>query len=333
MSKSEHKIVQYLNEARAHELALVSTLRAHIAMTPRGEYRLGLEQHLGETRAHARRLQGRLRELGTSRSPLQAGFGLAQSLSGQALVLAKGPLDLARGFSPEEKMLKNAKDECATEALEIATYDAIEALAREVGDEETAWLAADIRSDEERMLASLRAQIPKLVAAVVKSEIHGQSSYDPSTTGVGEAVTQAQARAGAAVEQARAAAERAGDQAQRAASQAAQQARSAARQAAEQAQRASGRTHAAGAGGPSAAAAQAQAAGDVTKAQAAATGATAAAQELPIEDYDSLNAGVIVAQLADLSPDELAKVDAYERAHKARVSVLRVTESRLNRSP
>ena len=303
MSKSEHKVVQYLNEARAHELALASTLRAHIAMTPRGEYRLGLEKHLGETREHARRLQARLRELGSSRNPLQAGFGLAQSVTGQALVLAKGPLDLARGFSPEEKMLKNAKDECATEALEIATYDAIEALARALGDDETALLAADIRSDEERMLASLRAQIPELTEAVVGAELQGQSSYDPNATGAAEAVQQARARAGEAVEQARQAAAGTADQMRRAGTRA------------------------------STAAAQARATGDVTKAQAATSGATASPSELPIEHYDSLNAGVVVSRLSDLSPDQLAKVDAYERAHKARVSILRITESRLRRTP
>ena len=48
-------------------------------------------------------------------------------------------------------MLKNAKDACASEGLEIATYTAIERLARSVGDEETARLAASILADEEKM--------------------------------------------------------------------------------------------------------------------------------------------------------------------------------------
>jgi hypothetical protein len=43
-------------------------------------------------------------------------------------------------------------DACASEALEIATYMAIERLARRVGDEETTTLAASIRGDEENML-------------------------------------------------------------------------------------------------------------------------------------------------------------------------------------
>ena len=47
-------------------------------------------------------------------------------------------------------MLKNAKDACATEELEIATYTALERLAAKVGDEQTANLAESIRADEER---------------------------------------------------------------------------------------------------------------------------------------------------------------------------------------
>ena len=49
MSKSEQKVVQYLGEAHASEVGLVSVLRSQIAMTPRGSYRDGLEKHLGET--------------------------------------------------------------------------------------------------------------------------------------------------------------------------------------------------------------------------------------------------------------------------------------------
>ena len=53
MSKSEDKLIQYLNEAHATELALVSTLRAHISMTPSSSYRALLEEHLDRPRARA----------------------------------------------------------------------------------------------------------------------------------------------------------------------------------------------------------------------------------------------------------------------------------------
>ena len=62
-------------------------------------------------------------------SLIGATLGLAESVVGQAIALAKSPLDVLRGHGGDEKLLKNAKDECATEAREIATYDAIETLA------------------------------------------------------------------------------------------------------------------------------------------------------------------------------------------------------------
>ena len=187
MSRSEQKVVQYLNEAHASEMALVRVLQSQIAMTPRGSYRNGLETHLGETRNHAERLQKRLGELGQGGNPLQFLGGVAESVAGQALALAKTPLDLVRGSGGEEKVLKNAKDACATEALEIATYTSIERLARSVGDEDTAKLAASIRADEEKMLERILREIPKLTGAVVGADIEGDPSYEITKTGAADA--------------------------------------------------------------------------------------------------------------------------------------------------
>jgi ferritin-like metal-binding protein YciE len=172
---SERLLNQYLNEALATERALVSTLTAHIAMTPHGDYRDLLERHLIETRAHAAALQQRVEPSSTL---IEDAIGLAETVVGQALSLAKAPLDLLRGHGHDEKLLKNAKDECATEALEIATYDAIEAVAADLGDDETAALAAAHRADEERMLADLRALIPRLAGATV-----GARADDPPIPG------------------------------------------------------------------------------------------------------------------------------------------------------
>ena len=187
MSKSEQKVVQYLGEAHASEIGLVSVLRSQIAITPRGSYRDGLEKHLDETRAHARRIQERLGELEQGRNPLQAVVGFTESLVSQTLALSKTPFDLLRGSGGEEKVLKNAKDACATEALEIATYTALERLAVKVGDERTAKLAASIRADEERMLERIMREIPKLTDAVVGADIEGEPSYDITKTGAADA--------------------------------------------------------------------------------------------------------------------------------------------------
>ena len=118
---------------------------------------------------------------------------------GQALALGKTPFDLMRGSGGEEKVLKNAKDACATEALEIATYTALERLARSVGDDETAKLAASILADEERMLQRVLREIPKLTDAVVGADVNGEPSYDIASTGAAEATKETARKTTAAV--------------------------------------------------------------------------------------------------------------------------------------
>ena len=187
-TQQKQKIVQYLNEAHGSELALVRQLQAQIAMTPKGSYRDGLETHLNETRRHGERLEARLGELGEGNNPLQAGLGAIESLLGQALALTKTPLDLVRGSGGEEKVLKNAKDSCAAEALEIATYTAIARLARIAGDTKTERLANSLMADEQRMLDRLSKEIPRLTDAMARAEFDGEGSYEMTETGAADAV-------------------------------------------------------------------------------------------------------------------------------------------------
>jgi ferritin-like metal-binding protein YciE len=146
------------------ETALVTNLQAHITLTTDTQYRSLLERHLRETRDQVKAIDERRAALGgTIRSnPLGFVTGLARDAVGQALVLTKGPLDVVRTISNAERMLKNAKDEAATEALEIATYDALEATAKAAGDTKTATLAREHRAQEERMLSDLRETISRL---------------------------------------------------------------------------------------------------------------------------------------------------------------------------
>jgi ferritin-like metal-binding protein YciE len=155
-------------------------------MTPRSQYRDGLETHLQETRRHAERLEGRLAERGQGNNPLQVGLGALESLVGQALALTKTPFDLVRGTGGEEKVLKNAKDSCAAEALEIATYTSIARLARIAGDAKTERLADTILRDEQRMLDRLLKEIPRLTDAVARAEFDGNGSYDVTETGAAD---------------------------------------------------------------------------------------------------------------------------------------------------
>ena len=168
-TKREAKLVQYLSEAYGKEKELETALEAHIGMTTRKPYKKRLQDHLKETKAHARSLESRIKKIGGG------GPQLIDKVAGQASekakALAKGPLHLVRGLSEPEKMLKNAKTEYSNEHEEIATYTAIETLAERLGDPETAKVARDIRREEERMAKFLAGQIPVLARAVVTEEV------------------------------------------------------------------------------------------------------------------------------------------------------------------
>jgi ferritin-like metal-binding protein YciE len=177
VSAKDTKLLQYLNEAYGKEKQLVTALQAHIGMTSRAPYKKRLQQHLRETKDHAKQLERRIKKLG-GKAALGADLPGPEAVTetvaaaaGRAVALAQGPLQVLRGTGEAEKMLKNAKDEYHEEAEEIANYTAIETLADVVGDKETAKLARGIRREEERMAKFLAKLIPQLTKAVAQEEI------------------------------------------------------------------------------------------------------------------------------------------------------------------
>jgi ferritin-like metal-binding protein YciE len=164
MNERDAKLVQYLSEAYGKERELEAALQAHIAMTEKGPYKKRLQQHLKETKQHAKQVERRIKKLGGGGQTLQGAVG-------KVAALAKGPLHAIRGDSEQEKQLKNAKTEYWNEHEEIATYLGIETLAEKVGDSETAKLAKGIRREEEKMAAFLQGQIKTLTGAMVRSDI------------------------------------------------------------------------------------------------------------------------------------------------------------------
>jgi ferritin-like metal-binding protein YciE len=176
MSNRDQKLIQYLTEAHGKEQELVTALEAHIAMTTRAPYKKRLQQHLKETKQHARDVERRIKQLGGSTESslpesVADAAATAQGVASKAVSAAKGGLHAIRGTGESEKMLKNAKTEFSEEHEEIAMYSGIEALAETVGDRDTVKLARSIRREEERMANFLAKQIPTLAKAVAKEEI------------------------------------------------------------------------------------------------------------------------------------------------------------------
>jgi len=173
------KLIQYLNEAYGTERRLEVALQAHLGLASRTTYKKRLRDHLAETKRHGREVSRRIKQLGGSAETIDlpgpdAFGGVAQrAVAGaqRAVAIAQGPMHALRGTGDEEKQLKNAKTEYASEAEEIATYQAIIAVAQSVGDQDTVKLARSILRDEERMLGFLEKEIPRMAGAVVVAEV------------------------------------------------------------------------------------------------------------------------------------------------------------------
>jgi ferritin-like metal-binding protein YciE len=175
----EQKLIQYMNEAYGKEKQLETVLQAQIKLAEKAPLKKRLREHLQETKAQARGLAKRIKELGgkaeTVDMPGPDIAGDAASavamVANKAIAAAKGPMQALRGTSPADNQLRNVRDAVWNEAEEIAHYDTIEAFADQLGDKETVKLAKEFRRQEERMEAFLRKQIPSLVRDVIKSEV------------------------------------------------------------------------------------------------------------------------------------------------------------------
>jgi ferritin-like metal-binding protein YciE len=175
LNARDAKLVQFLNEAHAKEAELEADLTAHISLTQKAPYKKRLQQHLKETRDHKRRVAQRIKQLGGQATSGVRAPGVPDAvgeLAGKGIAAVKGQVGMARAAVTEqaETHLRNAREELREEWVEIGTYTAIEALASEVGDRETAQLARDIRRDEEKTARYLEKLIPQLIKDVVKNE-------------------------------------------------------------------------------------------------------------------------------------------------------------------
>jgi ferritin-like metal-binding protein YciE len=176
----DSKLIQYLNEAYGKEKELETALQAHIKMAAaRAGYKKRLQDHLKETKAQARGLERRIKQLGGKAEAanlpgpelVSEAAGKATAAATKAMAAAKGPVHALRGTGQAEKLLKNAKTELWNEHEEIGNYLAIETLADALGDKDTSKLAREFRRQEERMAAFLSKLIPQLTKAVVTEEV------------------------------------------------------------------------------------------------------------------------------------------------------------------
>ena len=192
LSARDAKLVQYLNEAYGKEKQLETALQADAKMAGgRASYRKRLQDHLKETKAQAKALERRIKQLGGKAEAanlpgpdvVSGAAGKAAVAASKAAAAAKAPVHALRGTGEAEKLLKNAKTQLMHEHEEIGNYLAIETLAEALRDRDTAKLAREFRRQEERMAAFLSKLIPTLTKAVVTEEVPAAQRRAASSNG------------------------------------------------------------------------------------------------------------------------------------------------------
>jgi ferritin-like metal-binding protein YciE len=157
--KSKETLRAWLNDAYAMEQALIPVLENHAKDAEDfPEVAAADRRHLEETRRHAELVKGCIERLGGEVST-------AKSLLGQMLGAGQS---VATGAFRDE-VVKNFLSDYAAESFEIASYRALIAAARAVGDEETARVCEGILRDEERMAAWLTENLPRVVQETLRT--------------------------------------------------------------------------------------------------------------------------------------------------------------------
>ncbi|MEV5875332.1 hypothetical protein AB0L75_14065 [Streptomyces sp. NPDC052101] len=188
MTVATDMLVQALREVREAEAALAGRFRAHLAVTPVGEYREILERRMGDARGHVYLLDERLNFL-KPRGLVQTAAGNVRHIAEHAARLTletvwvvPNALLRGRGTAAEQQLLNNAQDEYAVTAFGVAICRAAERIAQKARDSVSSELLRSIRRDGEETLEELGNSLEQQAeAAVVAAE-------SPAAGGVAHAV-------------------------------------------------------------------------------------------------------------------------------------------------
>ena len=160
MAQDREMLIAWLNDAYAMERAQIPVLENHAkdaAAFP--AIRARDEQHLAETRRHVELVEQCITQLGEK--PSQA-KGLMGRMMGTVQSVVTGPA--------EDELVKNFLMDFASEHLEIASYTALIAGARELGEEQIATTCETILRDEQAMAGWLQENLPMAVRQTLRAD-------------------------------------------------------------------------------------------------------------------------------------------------------------------
>lgn len=149
--------IAWLNDAHALEESLIVMLEKQIGEENDGEMKAKLEEHLEETRRHAKLVHSCLVRYGEEPSGGKDFLGtISSAIAGLGVSMF------------HDKMVKNVHSSYAAEHTEIATYTVLRAAASEFGDTETMTICDEILQDENDMAQWLLQQMPTVTQEHLK---------------------------------------------------------------------------------------------------------------------------------------------------------------------
>ncbi|GAA4718074.1 Ferritin-like metal-binding protein YciE [Promicromonospora umidemergens] len=154
---AREKVIDWLNDAHAMELALEEVLVRH-AKDAEGdpEVQTRIEQHAEETRRQAQTVRGCIESLGGevsgSKDTVAKMFGTMQGMANRPM---------------HDTMVKNALADYAAEHFEIACYRALIDACDQIGAEDVAIRLTDILREEEAMARFLEQKLPGAVRSAL----------------------------------------------------------------------------------------------------------------------------------------------------------------------
>lgn len=165
---AQDRLLRYLNDAWAVEKDLVSTLKKMAEEVVDPTLRGLFAEHREVTQRQQEAIEARLRALGKEPS---GGKGFFSQLLTKMLEALKTPQD------DLDRIVQDLMKGFGTEHFEIAMYQALEAYARAIGDEETARLATLHMQQEQEAADKLRPLIAPTAARVaVGSEVAAETA-------------------------------------------------------------------------------------------------------------------------------------------------------------
>lgn len=160
--QQKETLIEWLNDAYAMENNLIKTLEQHAKQAEdHPEIQSKIEEHLEQTKEHAEKVKAAIERLGGSVSAIKKGAGMAGGfISGMGAAAA------------EDALVKNAIADFAAEHMEIASYNALKAAAKQLGDKEIAEMCDEILEQEQEMADWLEENMPTAVKEFVEEKAH-----------------------------------------------------------------------------------------------------------------------------------------------------------------